>query len=81
MKKTQSFEQAMKRLEEISKKLESGDIALDDSIKLYEEGIKMVEFCQTKLNEAEKKIQKLGKDSEGKFDTEPLDKKDLMDTE
>ncbi len=81
MKKTQSFEQAMKRLEEISRKLESGDIALDDSIKLYEEGIKMIEFCQTKLNEAEKKIQKLSKNSEGKFDTEPLDQKDLMDTE
>ncbi|MBN2364872.1 MAG: exodeoxyribonuclease VII small subunit [Calditrichaeota bacterium] len=81
MKKTQSFEQAMKRLEEISHKLESGDIALDESIKLYEEGIKLIEFCQSKLNEAEKKIQKLSKDSAGNFDTEPLDSQDILDNQ
>jgi exodeoxyribonuclease VII small subunit len=73
MKKGQSFEQAMNRLEEISQSLESGDIPLEESIKLYEEGIKLVEFCQGKLTEAEKKVQKLTRTEEGKFETTPLD--------
>ncbi len=73
MKKTQSFEQAMKRLEEISQSLESGDIPLEDSIKLYEEGIKLIEFCQGKLGEAEKKVQKLGRNTEGELGKTPLD--------
>ena len=68
MKKGQTFEQAMNRLEEISQNLESGDIPLEESIKLYEEGIKLVEFCQGKLTEAEKKVQKLARTDEGKFE-------------
>jgi exodeoxyribonuclease VII small subunit len=73
MKKGQTFEQAMNRLEEISQNLESGDIPLEESIKLYEEGIKLVEFCQRKLTEAEKKVQKLARTDEGKFEVTPLD--------
>ena len=65
MKKSQTFEQAMNRLEEISQALESGDIPLEESINLYDEGIKLIEFCQSKLNEAEKKIQKLSRNTEG----------------
>lgn len=76
MKKGQSFEQAMNRLEEISQSLESGDIPLEESIKLYEEGIKLVEFCQGKLTEAEKKVKKLTRTEEGKFETTPLDEPD-----
>ena len=72
MKKTQSFEKAMKRLEEIGQVLESGDIALDESIKLYEEGIELIDFCQKKLTEAEKKVKKLSRDSEGGFQTSAL---------
>ncbi len=73
MKKDQNFEKAMKRLEEIGDALESGDIALEESIKLYEEGIQLIDFCQKKLNEVEKKVQKLSRDSEGKFHTDQLD--------
>ena len=73
MKKGQTFEQAMNRLEEISQNLESGDIPLEESIKLYEEGIKLVEFCQGKLTDAEKKVQKLARTDEGKFEVLPLD--------
>jgi exodeoxyribonuclease VII small subunit len=73
MKKGQTFEQAMNRLEEISQNLESGDIPLEESIKLYEEGIKLVEFCQGKLTDAEKKVQKLARTDEGKFEVRPLD--------
>lgn len=73
MKKSQSFEQAMNRLEEISQLLESGDIQLEETTKLYEEGIKLIEFCQGKLTEAEKKVQKLTRTSEGEFKTTSLD--------
>jgi exodeoxyribonuclease VII small subunit len=73
MKKGQTFEQAMNRLEEISQNLESGDIPLEESIRLYEEGIKLVEFCQGKLTEAEKKVQKLSRTDEGKFGVTALD--------
>ena len=73
MKKGQTFEQAMNRLEEISQALESGDIELKKSLKLYEEGIQLLEFCQTKLNEAEKKVQKLSQKTDGTFTEEPLD--------
>jgi exodeoxyribonuclease VII small subunit len=73
MKKTQTFEQAMNRLEEISQALESGEISLEQSIKLLDEGNKLVEFCQSKLNEAEKKIQKLSRNADGTFMISPLD--------
>ncbi len=72
MKKTQTFEQAMNRLEEISQALESGEISLEQSIKLLDEGNKLVEFCQSKLNEAEKKIQKLSRNADGTFIISPL---------
>ncbi len=72
MKKSQTFEQAMNRLEEINQALESGDISLEESIKLYDEGIKLIEFCQSKLNDAEKKIQKLSRNREGNFEISDL---------
>jgi exodeoxyribonuclease VII small subunit len=73
MKKTQTFEKAMKRLEEIGQSLDTGDIALEESIKLYEEGIELIDFCKKKLDEAEKKVKKLSRNSEGEFDISPLD--------
>ena len=77
MKKIQTFEKAMKRLEEIGQALESGDIALEESIKLYEEGIELIDFCQKKLAEAEKKVKKLSRDSEGEFHISSLDSPEL----
>jgi len=68
-----TFEKALGRLEEIARQLESGDIPLEDSLKMYEEGMKLIEFCNQKLNEAEKKVQKLSRNPEGDLITEPLD--------
>ena len=48
-KKELSFENAMERLEEISSMLESGDFTLDESLKLYEEGVKLIGVCEEKL--------------------------------
>lgn len=58
-----NYEQSVKRLEEITTALESGNITLDESIKLYSEGVKLAEKCQKALNEAQIKITKLSADS------------------
>lgn len=50
------FEDAIKRLEEISKELESGALTLDESINKFEEGMKLSKLCTKILNNAEKKI-------------------------
>ncbi len=51
-----TYEQATKRLEEIVEKLESGEMPLEESMKLYEEGVKLSDFCMKKLSEAKQKI-------------------------
>ena len=64
--KEMKFEGALQKLEEIVDKLESGDIGLDDSLKHYEDGMKLLKFCTAKLDEVEKKIEILVKDKGGK---------------
>ena len=65
------FEKKLGRLEEIVQKMEKGDLALDESLKLFEEGVKLSRECQTRLNEAEEKVKKLvGFDADGKAITE-----------
>lgn len=54
--KTFEYEKSVKRLEEIVKLLEDGELSLEDSIKLYEEGTKLSAICYTKLKNAEQKI-------------------------
>lgn len=54
-----TFESASLRLEEIVKLLEKGNASLDESLKLYEEGVALVRFCNTALDSAEKKIKML----------------------
>lgn len=66
------FEEALKKLEAIVEGLEQGKISLEDSLKKYEEGIKLAKFCTEKLQEAEKKIEILTKDNSGKFKREPF---------
>ena len=54
-----SFESAMTRLEEISAEMESGSRALEESMKLFEEGTKLIRYCNEELASAEQKIVKL----------------------
>jgi exodeoxyribonuclease VII small subunit len=65
------FEAALKRLEGIVEAMESGDLPLEALLDKYEEGAKLVKVCQTKLEEAELKIQKLEKTSSGEFVLKP----------
>lgn len=60
-----SFEDAMKELEEVVGKLERGDVALDESIRLYERGAQLKKRCETKLKEAEEKVAAITLDGEG----------------
>lgn len=60
-----TFESASARLEEIVKILERGNCSLDESLKLYEEGVLLVRYCNDSLDNAEKKIKMLVSDSNG----------------
>lgn len=71
--KEMQFEEAFKRLEAIVENLESGDLSLEESMKLFEEGIGLTEACKSRLEDAEQKIQLLLKDSDGKLSLEDAD--------
>ena len=58
-KKTITFEAAMERLEEITRILESGAEGLDESLKLYEEGVSLIRLCTQKLETAEQSVKVL----------------------
>ncbi len=60
-----SFEEAMKELEAVVGRLESGDVPLEDLIKLYERGAALKEHCQKKLAEAEEKVAQITLDGDG----------------
>ena len=64
-----NFEQALSKLEEITDKLEEGKLGLEESLKLFSEGIELSGFCGSKLEEVKKKIQILVKSSDGKIKT------------
>ena len=67
-----TFENAMKQLENIVHELESGNLSLDDSIKKFEEGIKLSKFCSAKLDETEKRITTLTKEQDGSITEKPF---------
>jgi exodeoxyribonuclease VII small subunit len=60
-----TFEQALQQLEQIVQKLEKGELPLEESLALYEEGIRLSRLCHAKLEEAEGKIAMLMKDARG----------------
>lgn len=64
-KKEQSFEVSMERLEEIVRALENGDAPLEESLKLYEEGIALVRTCTERLENAEQRVKMLQIRSDG----------------
>ena len=70
--KSQSFEKALARLEEIAAEMESGELGLEKMVAAFEEGQKLVKLCSSKLNEVEKKIEMLVKKPDGSVETEPF---------
>jgi len=67
------FEDALEKLEKIVSRLEEGDIPLEESLKLFEEGIRLSRFCNQKLDEAEKRVEILLKDKNGTLKPHPFD--------
>lgn len=65
MPKNQTFESALGELEKIVGKLEDGDLSLEESLKLFEDGVKLSRECQQRLTQAERRIEILLKDEKG----------------
>ena len=63
--KKKSFEEALAILEQITKELEEGDLSLEESLKYFDEGVKLAEYCNSKLNDAQKKVEILLKKDGG----------------
>jgi exodeoxyribonuclease VII small subunit len=71
MSKT-TFEQSMKKLEQIVQELESGDLHLEEAMQKFEEGIKLSKLCSEKLDETEKKVTLLLQDQKGNVSERPF---------
>jgi len=72
----EKFEEALKRLEELVKIMESGEVTLDDSLKAFEEGIRLIRYCTRKLDEVERKVEILLQDDAGRITAAPLSQED-----
>lgn len=68
-----TFEQAIGRLEKIVADMEAAELPLEDVLKKYEEGTRLVRFCNQKLEEAEKKIEVLTRNADGTVALEPFE--------
>lgn len=66
-----NFEESLAQLEQITRELEDGDLSLEASIKKFDEGIKLADFCKQKLDEAQKKVSILIQ-KDGKLTAEPF---------
>jgi len=69
----QSFEKALAELENIVEKMEKGGLALNESLALFEKGVKLARFLREELGKAEKKVNILLKDEKGEMKEEPFE--------
>ncbi len=67
-----SFEESLKKLETIVDRLEEGDLGLEESLKLFEEGVGLSAACKKELDEAEGKVEMLVKQRDGSLKAEPF---------
>ena len=70
---TPDFETALKRLEEIVRKLEGGELSLDNALELFEEGIRLSRFCNMTLDQAERRVEILLKNDSGEPRSVPFE--------
>ena len=70
------FEAALARLEELVKELEQGDLPLERSLKLFEEGIKLSRICNRRLEDAERRVEILLKDEAGNIVAQPFNEEE-----
>ena len=70
---TKSFEESLADLEEIVAKLESGDLPLEESLQLFEEGVRLSRTCRERVTQAERRIEILMRDNNGELTTRDLE--------
>ena len=75
----QSFEKSLTELEQIVVKLEDGDLPLEESLELFEKGIKLSRDCRERLSKAERRIEILMKDASGELTTQEINPDSLRD--
>jgi len=75
----QTFESAMKQLEQIAQELEAGELSLEMAMKKFEEGIQLSRFCTKKLDETERRIAILLQDADGLVQEVPFEDKQAED--
>ncbi len=75
--RSNEFEKAFQDLEKIVQRLEGEELPLDESLKLFEEGIRLSRFCHKRLEEVEKKIEIILADAKGEPVTEPFEDEEL----
>lgn len=73
--KTASFEQSLETLEQLVTRMDSGELSLEESLAVFEKGIKLIRQCQGQLQNAEQKVQQL-MESNGELQTEPFNEPD-----
>jgi len=76
-----TFEEALKKLEMIVSRMEEGELNLEESLKSFEEGVALTRFCEKKLDEAEKKVEVLMKDKNGRLSAMPFPQGEAEDDE
>ncbi len=74
-----NFESSLTALEKIVRRLEQGDLSLEESLKLFEDGVKLSRECQERLNQAERRIEVLLRDGEGNPALQEIKKEDLSE--
>jgi exodeoxyribonuclease VII small subunit len=80
-KKQQSFEASLASLERVVRELERGDLPLEKSLELFEQGVRLSRECQERLNEAERRIELLLRDGDGRTSLKAFDAEDLTRAE
>ncbi|MDQ3088873.1 MAG: exodeoxyribonuclease VII small subunit [Acidobacteriota bacterium] len=76
--KNQTFEVSLKELEKIVRGLEEGDLSLEESLKLFEDGVRLSRECQERLNQAERRIEVLLTDGDGNPALQAIQSADLQ---
>ena len=80
-RRANDFEKAFQQLEKIVQRLEGEELPLDESLQLFEEGIKLSRFCHQRLEEVEKKIELILADAKGQPVVEPFEDEELHEDE
>lgn len=74
-----SFEECLQSLENVVERIEGGELSLEDSLATFEEGVRLVQSCNRKLSDVERRIEVLTKDSEGRTRLRELVEEEALD--